>query len=228
MFPRSPSWILPLAIALAGCGAAGGRPEAASAESSAGQSAVELFAAGREATQRGDAVRAEQYLSLAIERGYDPRLALPLLLRACLSSLHLRTALDHAERYLADHPDDDRLRYLVATIDLGLSQEAEARSELEQLIRHNPRHADAHLLLGLIEKDREAAGEHFKRYLEISPDGRHAAEAREHLSELAVVSDSELKLNGRASRQGVPRSVLGPAKRNAHPLPRRAVRGDES
>src|SRR5512142_133205 len=76
------------------------------------RSAAELVAQGREAAKRGDAVRAEQYLSLAIEQGAEQLAVMPVLLDACLRSSHLRAALNHAGSYLLEHPEDDALRYL--------------------------------------------------------------------------------------------------------------------
>lgn len=157
-------------------------PETTRAEPDAGW----YFEHGREAAEQGDAARAEQYLAIAIDRGYDARRGLPLLLAVCVRSSHLRAALNHAEPYLKRHPDDAELRYLVASIYLGIGDSTLAQRELERLLRSDPRHARAHYLLAVLELDRggDGAGVHLERYLELAPHGEHAAEARGRLQEL--------------------------------------------
>lgn len=147
-----------------------------------------MFERGRTAAEQGDSVRAEQYITLAIDRGYDAGKALPLLLKVCLASSRLRAALDHAEPYLRDHPEAEPLRYLVATIHAGLGQTEEAQLELQQLLRANPNSLDAHYLLGIIESnsDPASARAHFHSYLDTDSRGEHASEVRSRLAELAI------------------------------------------
>lgn len=177
-----------LVLAVAGCSSVTPEAQVAPAPSSNAEQAQSLFQRGREAAQRGDSVRAEQYLSLALERGVDAGRVLPVLLRVCLASSRLRAALDHAEPYLRDHPEAEALRYLVATIHAGLGQTDEARLALEQLLRTNPNSADAHYLLGILDADGDApsARAHFRSYLDVAPRGEHAAEVRSRLAELAI------------------------------------------
>ena len=151
------------------------------------QTPESLFRRGRESADRGDTVRAEQYLELALDKGYDRRRALPVLLSVCLSSGRLRSALNYAEPELRLRPDDAELRYLVASIHLGLGQRDEARDELEQLLRLSPAHAAALYLLGVVEVDEfgddASARTHFQDYLRVAgPGGTHAAEVRNRLS----------------------------------------------
>lgn len=179
--------LLAAAVLVMGC-ASGPKPEPANPAFPAkdNRPASELVARGREATTRGDAVRAEQYLSLAIEQGADRRRVMPLLLEACLRSSHLRAALNHAEPYLLDHPEDDRLRYLVANIHLGLGQVVPAKRELGLLLQRNDKNPDAHYLLGIIESgfNVEAATEHFRAVLEHSKDQEQKIEVESRLAEL--------------------------------------------
>jgi tetratricopeptide (TPR) repeat protein len=177
-----------LLLALAGCSSATPQARVAPVSSSNAEQAQALFQRGREAAQHGDSVRAEQYLSLALERGYDAERVLPVLLRVCLASSRLRAALDHAEPYLRDHPEVEALRYLVATIHAGLGQTDEARLALEQLLRTNPNSADAHYLLGILDADGNApsARAHFRAYLDVAAQGEHGAEVRSRLAELAI------------------------------------------
>lgn len=150
--------------------------------------AAELVARGREAAARGDAVRAEQYLSFAIEQGADRRETMPLLLKSCLQSSHLRAALNHAEPYLLEHPEDDALRYLVATIHLGLGQPVRARRELGLLLQKNSQDPNAHYLFGIIESatNTEAARAHFVATIEHTRDEEQRIEVQSRLSELRL------------------------------------------
>lgn len=185
--------MIPALIAILACGpacspahsSAALSPTSAPPEAASG---AELFTQGRDAARRGDSVRAEQYLSLAIERGYHPRKVLPLLLDVCLSNSRLRAALNYAEPYLREHPEDDALRYLVANVHVGLGQVDRARMELDLLLRRNPSSAGAHYLLGVVESavNVEQAREHFRKYLAIAPSGTHAAEVRSRLAEIAI------------------------------------------
>jgi tetratricopeptide (TPR) repeat protein len=168
-------------------------PPAAPPASGSRAPAAELFEQGRRATLRGDSIRAEQYLTLAVQSGYPREEALPLLLRACLDGSRLRAALDHAEAYLLEHPEQQRLRYLVATLYLSLGQEDRAELALAQLLARHPEDADAHYLSGVLAVDSNPARarQHFLAYLDLSPKGLRAAEVRSRLSELAIKAARE-------------------------------------
>jgi hypothetical protein len=142
----------------------------------------------RSAAQRGDSVRAEQYLALAIDQGADRRRVMPVLLGACLSSSHLRAALNHAKPYLLDHPEDDALRYLVATIHLGLGQLVAARQELGLLLQRDGGNPDAHYLLGILDAavSIESARAHFLEAIAHSKDTEQKTEIRSRLAELSL------------------------------------------
>ena len=178
---------------LMGCAASAAPPSeprksAAPTDSAKAVRAEEIARQGEQAAENGDTVRAEQYLALAIEMGADRERLLPLLLKVCLSSFRLRAALNHAKPYLREHPEDDPLRYLVATIHLGLGEKEEARKRLEELVERNPTNVDALYLLGVLDSeiDPDRAREYLQRYLELSPSGRHAAEVRSRLLELRI------------------------------------------
>lgn len=174
-------------VALGGC-ASGPRPAPNTAVENERRPAAELVELGRRAALRGDAVRAEQYLALAIEQGADAKRVMPLLLRACITSSHLRAALNHAEPYLLDHPNDDGLRYLVATIHVGLGQVTAARRELGLLLQRNADNADAHYLLGILDAaaDVEAARAHFEQARLYSKDEEQRTEIQSRLAELGL------------------------------------------
>ena len=173
-----------------GCGktAVQNDPTSAASAATRDDNAQRLFQLGRKAAQSGDSIRAEQYLSLAIEAGLDQRKALPILLSVCLQGSRLRSALDHAEPYLLQHPEDVSLRYLVATIHLSLGQIDAARLNLEELLRSEPNNAEAHYLLGVLDMGSASAelAEHFRVYLTLAPRGKRAAEARGRLLEMQV------------------------------------------
>ncbi len=195
--------LLVCVVTLPACGAATARgitPQRPSAAADRVREAEELARRGKAAAAAGDSVRAEQYLSLAVERGASERELLPTLLSVCVTSSRLRAALNHARPYLERNPDDDQLRYLVASIHLSLGQEDEARAALELLLNRNPESADAHYLLGVVESSGnvEAAQEYFRHYLDVASHGRHAPEVRSRLSELlARVQHTEKSSEGR-------------------------------
>lgn len=172
-------------------------------------SSVELFSKGRSAAEQGDTVRAEQYLTMALEQGFDQKKILPLMLKVCLSSSRLRSALNHAEPYLREHPRDQGLRYLVATIHLGLGQVNEARIDLHHLLQQSPANADALYLLGVLESgiNGEAAARYFRRYLELDPQGEHAAESQSRLTDLSVRASLKAGTGDSFEASGSPGSV---------------------
>jgi tetratricopeptide (TPR) repeat protein len=182
------AWLLGAASVISGCASTTAKsPRTADGTYSANWS----FAQGEAAAARGDTVRAEQYFALAEERGYDSHKVLARLLSVCLKSSRLRAALNHAEPYLQDHPEDHDLRYLVASIYAGLGEPEKARSELERLLRDDPEHADGQFLLATLEIDGEPASAraHFREYLALAPHGDHAADVRGRLRELALEED---------------------------------------
>ena len=175
-----------LVFLVAGC--AGAVKPVAGVPRNDAPAAAELVAKGKDAALRGDAVRAEQYFNLAVEQGADKGTVLPVLLRACLKSSHLRTALNHAEPYLLEHPEADALRYLVANIHLGLGQRVAARRELGLLLERNAHDADAHYLLGIIDADVDntASKEHFLAAIRYTADEEQKVEVQSRLAELKL------------------------------------------
>lgn len=147
-----------------------------------------LFHMAEQQARQGDNLRAEQYLLAAQRAGYPQQQTLPVLLTVCLAQGRLRSALGHAEPYLRDHPNDHRLRQLVAAIYLGLGEVARGFRELQRVEEQAPGYAPAKYLLGVIADesfaDTEAAQHYFEQYLKLEPHGEHAAETvnwlREH------------------------------------------------
>ncbi|HEY2736310.1 MAG TPA: tetratricopeptide repeat protein [Polyangiales bacterium] len=148
-----------------------------------------LFARGERLAKQGDPIRAEQYLSASLDRGFPAVRALPLLLRVCIASSRLAVALQYATPYLRLHPDDYHLRYLVAAVQLGLGRPEESKRQLELVLQDAPDYADAHYLLGIVLRDHlqqgERAAEEFALHQQYSPRGLHGAEVAAYLRERA-------------------------------------------
>lgn len=129
----------------------------------------------------GDATRAEQYLNAAVERGADERKVFPILLSVCIRDKRYRAAAEYAENYLRKHPTDHRVRFVLATLYVGLGDTEPAREQFERLLAGRPGHADAHfayaVLLRDYARDHAAADRHFRAYLTLRPSGAHREEA---------------------------------------------------
>lgn len=134
----------------------------------------------------GDSVRAEQYLAAALREGHEWREALPPLLRVCLTGSRLRAGLNYATPYLRSHPDELWLRYLVATVYLGLGQPLRAREHLHAIRGKAPYQDRTEYLLGQTEWEgfgnAAAAAAHFREYLRLEPNGTNAREVGEWLN----------------------------------------------
>jgi tetratricopeptide (TPR) repeat protein len=184
-------------VALAGCGGAQRGPDDPLVDAPAREqvrvlAAVEwttLVARGTQLVEAGDLVRAEQYLAVALRRGAPPERVLPTLLHVCIAGQRYRAAAEYARPYLEQHADAWALHYLVATIHIGLGEPQAARRHLELVVQHNPGYAEAHFVLAKILRDdlRDPADAdvHFRRYLDLEPNGVYADEA--HAGQLTRV-----------------------------------------
>jgi Tfp pilus assembly protein PilF len=176
--------LLAAAAVLVSACAHGGQASAPPADPLDQIGAAELFERGMSYRRRGDFVRAEQYVSAAVKRGYPKARALPVLIRACVASSRHRTALAWAVPYLEDHPADWRLRYVVATLFLAVGDNRRGRAELERVVATQP-DASAPIFalaeLSAAAHDRKAARRHYLAYLELVPDGPRADAARDWL-----------------------------------------------
>ena len=145
-------------------------------------SAAELFDAGKRFLAASDLVRAEQYLASALGQGFDERACVPALLEATLRGSRLRSALSYAEPALIHHPNDRKLRQLVAAIHLVLGDLKTAEQNLRKVLASNDDQPESHYLLALVLGRRNGEPEErtraWQRYLELAPEGRHADEAR--------------------------------------------------
>ncbi len=157
--------------------------------------AEELFRRGVILGQRGDFVRAEQYLLAARRRNFDEDRVIPALMEVCVRASRLSAAIGYAEPYLESHPANWSLRMLLGSIHLGLGHLGDARQHLERALRDasaqaasrgEPEPAEPHYLLGIVLRDQAEivlAREHFARYQALAPEGTHAEEVRAILDE---------------------------------------------
>src|SRR6201999_1173881 len=114
-----------------------------------------LLARGRAFMEVGDLGRAEQYFASAIDHGAEPRVALPLLLRACALEKRYRAALDYAEPHLQRHPGDTPLRVVVASFYTCIVDTPSARTELLRVVQDQPEMASAHFALAVLLRDED-------------------------------------------------------------------------
>jgi len=204
--------VLLLSSWLLACGASE-PPEAKTAAQQETAAARALFERGVELTREGDSVRAEQYLAASLREGYDWEVALPLLMRVCLGGSRLRAALNHASPYLKKYPDAVWLRYLVATVYLGLGQPLHARQQLLAIQGLPPYAARTQYLLGQTEwegfGDATAAARHYREYLRVEPNGPYAREITEWLDARA--------------QEAAPRAALATPAAPAEPKPQQPL-----
>jgi Tfp pilus assembly protein PilF len=185
---KSPTWIVTavfLGATLAGC-ARTAKPPSAADEARHQQRAVsELVERGKLFAQMGDATRAEQYLNAALEGGADDKQVFPLLLGVCIKDGRYRAAAGYTEHYLRKHPANHRLRFVLATLYVGLDDAERARKHFEEVIAASPTLADAHYAYAVLLRDHAGdhagADRHFREYLRMRPRGDHAEEAQASL-----------------------------------------------
>lgn len=220
--------------ALTGC-ASRGKVVAQAATVRAEETPEKLLARGRAFMSVGDFGRAEQYFASAIERGADRHVAMPLLLRACAEEKRYRAAIDYAEPELRRHPDDARLRFVVASLYSSIGDVAAARSALERVVQDKPNLAPAHYALAVLLRDEQGdavqADAQFREYLRLDPSGSHADEARGSLLKLVLRGGVPITTPP-APPPGIWHNLVPPDETEAKPphLPERIdadnVRGD--
>jgi tetratricopeptide (TPR) repeat protein len=144
-----------------------------------------LIARAHAFAEVGDYTRAEQYIDLARRAGADDGRVLPLLLDVCIKDQRYRAAVQHSEDYLRKRPGEYRVRFMLATLELGLGELEAARGELENVLRTAPSHAEAHYTLAVLLRDElgqpREADAHFREYLKLAPRGSHTREAADSL-----------------------------------------------
>lgn len=178
-------WIVASIISATACMSTGQRPQGPVPTDPIAQvGGAELRARGLVHARRGDLVRAQQYLSAALQKGFDENVILPELVKVCVASSRLRAALEFAEPYLERHPEDGGMHYVVGTLHMTLGNLEEASAYLTEALRTKQLAEDALFSLGVLAFKRgqtKVARAHLERYLEERPQGRHAHRIRSML-----------------------------------------------
>jgi len=140
-----------------------------------------LVARGLAFARMGDLTRAEQYLAAALDAGADSDTVLPTLIRVCVVANRYRVAIWYARTRLEAHPNDVRLRFVVAELQAALEDGPGARKDLERVLDVEPKNAAARFAYARLLRDRfgdvRAADKEFRAYLALEPNGEHAEEA---------------------------------------------------
>lgn len=173
-----------LALA-AGCAGARAKGPDAPPPPESVPSAAQLVEIADVLATSGERMRAAQYLVLAEKQGVSERETLPRLLKLYAEDGQLRLAIEHAEHYLTRHPRDVRVRQCLASLYQAIGVSRAAVRELQRVVQVEPDNAEAHFALASIlhESGTEHAetDEHYRAYLALEPEGRHAEEARSRL-----------------------------------------------
>jgi Tfp pilus assembly protein PilF len=167
--------VLLVAVALSGCATRAAPVQMAPA-------GEDLLARGLGFALAGDDLAAEQYLTAARAAGEPENRIVRELIKVCVRSGRLEQARQHGENYVERHPDDNPVRFALASIYFAKGDTMSARHELERLVVDWPQHAESHFLLALILRDQysDVAGARhsLEQYLTLAPTGLHAGEAR--------------------------------------------------
>jgi tetratricopeptide (TPR) repeat protein len=204
-----------IALAAAGtsaCGASPGATMAANVETARSEQTPEkLVERGRAFANVGDYTRAEQYLAAALDAGAPAKVVLPILLKTCVAENRFRAAIAYAEPHLKTQPDDFRLRFVVASLYASIGETEAALSHLSRVASTKPDYAEVQYAMAVLLRDAQRdlvqADVHFREYLRLEPNGRHAAEARGSL----------LRTLAPASDPSAPRPPDAPGAVNADP-----------
>lgn len=152
----------------------------------------DLFRLGVSHAASGDLLRAEQYLSAARQREYQPREVVYWLVRVCIAGSRYRAALNHANDYLRGSPDDWSMRLVASSIHEALGEISSAERELERIVEAEPARPLPHYRLAMLYQRREIdqirATTHLEAYLRLTPHGPHASEVRAVLAHLGEAS----------------------------------------
>jgi Flp pilus assembly protein TadD len=179
--------LLAAALALPACAGGAGTSVRPPPESAPGPSVADLLDRGRGFALVGDLTRAEQYFSAALEAGADPRRTVPLLVHVCIEAKRYRVASDYVSQELRRDPEDTSLRLLHGLLEASVGNRAVALREYQLVLDGRPDDSESHYAMAVLMRDGlddvAGASEHFRAYLQLSPNGIHAGEARASLLE---------------------------------------------
>lgn len=152
------------------------------------QTADKLLERGKLFMEVGDHTRASQYFTGALDAGANPDQVIPLLMRVYVISSRFRLAIELGEQQLVKRPEAHALRFLVGTLYAAIDQPDMAAEHLERVVVAEPKNAEAQYALAVVLRDGQAdpvgADQHFREYLKLEPDGKHADEAKGSLLEV--------------------------------------------
>lgn len=152
------------------------------------QTAEKLVERGKLFMEVGDHTRASQYFTAALDAGANPDQVIPLLMRVYIISARFRLAIELGEQQLVKKPEAHALRFLVGTLYAAIDQPDMAAEHLERVVTAEPKNAEAQYALGVVLRDGQAdpvgADLHFREYLKLEPEGKHADEAKGSLLEV--------------------------------------------
>jgi tetratricopeptide (TPR) repeat protein len=146
-----------------------------------------LLTKGEQLEASGDYLRAEQYLAAALAAGAGDRAALPALLHACIAARHYRLGSEYADAALTRDPSNSRLRFMTAALFLAIGERGRAREQFELAASQLGGDADVQFAVAVFFRDEMSdpvsADPYFRKYLQVSPTGAHAGDARGSLME---------------------------------------------
>jgi len=164
---------------------AGGLPGPQSPGAPPGPSGQELLQMADALASSGDHVRAGQYLIAAQTRGISDRQVIGRLLKLDAAGGQYRLGIEHAEAYLQAHPSELSVRQCLASFHLAIGETAEAAREYARVLERRPNNAEAHFALATLLREagieRARMDKHYRAYIALAPQGRHADEARAEL-----------------------------------------------
>lgn len=138
--------------------------------------------------ERGDRVRAAQYLNWAQREGVAEGEVMQRLLALYAVDGQYRLAIDAAERYLQRRPRDRSVRKALGALYLAIDADAAAEQTFERLLRDEPDDAELHFVLATLLTAADGPGDraeqHYRAYLALAPHGAHAEQAEASLAEL--------------------------------------------
>ena len=144
--------------------------------------AADLMQRGVVLAEYGDDFAAEQYFDAARNAGYPEREVVRQLVQVCVRAGRLEQALMHARSYADRTPEDWLMHHVIATILFVKGEMMPAVHELELVLSEHPEHAESRYLLAIVRRDGigdiASARMAFEQYLELAPEGAHAAEAK--------------------------------------------------
>lgn len=182
---RTLSWLTPvIAGAFVACGGnlAQQQERNAIAKELSGN---QLVRSGDASVAAGDSTRAEQYYAAALRADGIRKATIQKLLVVCVTEQRYPVALEYAESYLHQHPEDPEMLFAAGSLHAVLGERQPALRMLTQVVHQRPKWSEAHYALATILRQDaltlEIADQHDLEYLRLEPSGPLAESARARL-----------------------------------------------